>query len=81
MMIIGQKYRDGDGPTKIRDNRSVVDERTTAVCGFGTLGLMGYVLPTTHHSALIASSSSRRFKGCRVINSYGEIYLEQSLET
>jgi DNA-binding IscR family transcriptional regulator len=84
MMIIGQKYRDGEGPTKIRDitDRLLMNEQQL----YAVLQLlveMGYVLPT--NSSLSSYVPARPLEDLKVVNLvnslYGEVYLEQSLET
>jgi len=84
MMIIGQKYRDGEGPTKIRDitDRLLMNEQQLYAV-LELLVSMGYILPTS--SSLSSYVPARPLEDLKVVNLvnslYGEIYLEQSLET
>ena len=84
MMIIGQKYRDGDGPTKIRDitDRLLMNEQQLYAV-LELLVSMGYVLPTNSSlSSYVPARPLEDLKVVELVNSlYGEIYLEQSLET
>jgi membrane protein len=84
MMIIGQKYRDGDGPTKIRDitDRLLMNEQQLYAV-LELLVSMGYVLPTNSSlSSYVPARPLEDLKVVDLVNSlYGEVYLEQSLET
>lgn len=84
MMVIGQKYRNKGGETKIRDitDRLLMNERQL----FTVLDLLvekGFILATNNTKT--AYVPARPLEDLKVVNLvgalYGEVYLEQNLDT
>ena len=84
MMVIGQKYRVGGGDTKIRDltDRLLMNERQL----FSVLDLLvdkKFILPTNPtRTAYVPARPLEDLKVVELVESlYGEVYLEQNLDT
>ena len=84
MMVIGQKYRNGGGETKIRDltDRLLMNERQL----FSVLDLLvdkQFILPTNPtRTAYVPARPLEDLKMVELVESlYGEVYLEQNLDT
>lgn len=84
MMVIGQKYRNGGGDTKIRDltDRLLMNERQL----FSVLDLLvekQFILPTNPtRTAYVPARPLEDLKMVELVESlYGEVYLEQNLDT
>jgi len=84
MMVIGQKYRNGNGETKIRDitDRLLMNERQL----FAVLDLLvekQFIIST--NPTRTAWVPARPLEDLKVVNLvealYGEVYLEQNLDT
>ncbi|MGI6466191.1 MAG: YihY/virulence factor BrkB family protein [Sphaerochaetaceae bacterium] len=84
MMVIGQKYRDGKGPTRIRDitDRLLMNEKQL----FNVLDLLienGFTLAV--NASLTAYVPAKPLEDLKVIELvkklYGEVYLEQNIDT
>lgn len=84
MMVIGQKYRNGGGETRIRDitDRLLMNERQL----FAVLDLlveMHFIIPT--NPTRTAYVPARPLEDLRVVELvsalFGEVYLEQNLDT
>jgi membrane protein len=84
MMVIGQKYRNGKGETKIRDitDRLLMNERQL----FAVLDVLmekQFILPTNPtRTAYVPARPLEDLKVVHLVESlYGEVYLEQNLDT
>lgn len=84
MMVIGQKYRNKGGETKIRDitDRLLMNERQL----FAVLDLLvekGFILPTNNtKTAYVPARPLEDLKVVHLVATlYGEVYLEQNLDT
>lgn len=84
MMVIGQKYRNGGGETKIRDitDRLLMNERQL----FAVLDLlveMNFIIATNHtRTAYVPARPLEDLKIVELVSAlYGQVYLEQNLDT
>ena len=84
MMVIGQKYRNKGGETKIRDitDRLLMNKRQL----FAVLDLLvekGFILPTNNtKTAYVPARPLEDLKVVHLVATlYGEVYLEQNLDT
>lgn len=84
MMVIGQKYRNGGGETRIRDitDRLLMNERQL----FSVLDLlveMNFIIPTNPtRTAYVPARPLEDLKVVELVSAlFGEVYLEQNLDT
>ncbi|MGI6433347.1 MAG: YihY/virulence factor BrkB family protein [Sphaerochaetaceae bacterium] len=84
MMVIGNTYRQGEGETKIRaiTDRLLMNERQLFAV-LDLLGQKGFILPTNRgRTAFVPARPLEDLKIVELVSAlYGEVYLEQNLDT